>query len=1194
MEAESEHDKGVMDKRDCPQTLKQQSEFAALCSFIHHFGADLGIYLTFPQLVQFLSLNSDANWKKWETLHIKLLNKLKYRARPERWEPVLGRFLQIHAHDAEDLLLAGDLLQRGSGNSSTAANRKPVCTPPLAYYDLDFPIRTKMLLLLLETQFDRNQAFKEKVNVRSAVDLRFRPLGTDVWGRNYWLLKDSEVNVLLYREEAEHEKIQLVCETTDEIRQLHHELKDACPPESKLADILVHQCTPSNSLLETIATTLLHNGLATTESEQLDSASSVMDQEVKPFPPSPSTPPPTPIPAVTNGPAAPVKSSNLLIKTEDTELCTKVSPPSSESPVGEKAEENPLDNIHSVKADPQPPGEDESTADGKVINGECTQPAENTKKCQPNKRTAKVKPNGNDSTEVRRSGRQRKPVEFLTMETLQPKRSRSSATVTKPQEVHTKEGNKHVSSKHSRMRGSKSKLLEVPGDIGTASSNYNNESKQRRKKKKRRRRRKGGSRSNPWLCSSSSSESFDEDNTFEHALQQQFAESSDSDARRAKKANSASDWNDKPESDFNPDDIGSDSDADSLTQGRNLARQKRLQRKLSSIGAGQLVPEQESPCQVCFRCHLPEWMLLCDRCDLGHHAMCLRPPLLIIPEGDWFCPRCQHATLVSALAECADAVDAEQKKQTLFKRMQERLNYVNISMTNILAEEDDGSVDKVSRTRNRSRQNIIYRESDSSDRLSEDPSSGAESFTASDEQDHSEGNRRVRGVKPRTRFPRTARNRRAVRLDSSSESEVMTYSSSSDSSTESPPVPAPRSTRKRQAHYNLSEAFKHLDEVLEEDEKYQQEKLLRKSRKTNASDASGDEAGVQEPAERPGGRSRGKDLSNILGPDWKDWEPSKPRSRRRRLGGQLSSSSDESELDGKSHRASGDDDTDFKPPSGVSSEVSELEGEEFGSSGATSSDNSWLCASRRARKKRSRSVRSSRHQNRLRKRRRPIPQFEESENEASGDVLHRPKRNRTVVSYRESDEQDEDDPPLQKLRTKVRRGFSDDDEKSSNDNLSRGSADRDSVHVSNTPRVERKNRRRILSSSESEYRPEDEMTGNESPTEQKYPADSASDLSGELSHTKLKISESSPEQSTVFEQSVSEAPVVTSAIPPVSLASPCFDLKHDSHKWQSQSDEESVLDETDDLLPSRPFSHSISPKRDIESFKAKDSPDIFD
>ncbi|VDP90273.1 unnamed protein product [Echinostoma caproni] len=155
-----------------------------------------------------------ANWKNWETLHIKLLNKLKYRARPERWEPVLGRFLFNHAADIDGLSEAAECLVSGicAKSSTNTSSTTPVhINRPYSpvYYGLGAEVRTRLLLALLESQFDRNQGFKEKVNLRSAMDLRFRPLGYDVWGRIYWLLKDSEINLLLYREDSGKQTFQV-------------------------------------------------------------------------------------------------------------------------------------------------------------------------------------------------------------------------------------------------------------------------------------------------------------------------------------------------------------------------------------------------------------------------------------------------------------------------------------------------------------------------------------------------------------------------------------------------------------------------------------------------------------------------------------------------------------------------------------------------------------------------------------------------------------------------------------------------------------------------------------------------------------------------------------------------------------------------------------------------------------------------
>lgn len=54
--------------------------------------------------------------------------------------------------------------------------------------------------------------------------------------------------------------------------------------------------------------------------------------------------------------------------------------------------------------------------------------------------------------------------------------------------------------------------------------------------------------------------------------------------------------------------------------------------------------DDEYACQKCGKADHPEWILLCDSCDKGWHCSCLRPALMLIPEGDWFCPPCQHVS----------------------------------------------------------------------------------------------------------------------------------------------------------------------------------------------------------------------------------------------------------------------------------------------------------------------------------------------------------------------------------------------------------------------------------------------------------------------------------------------------------------------------------------------------------------------
>lgn len=55
---------------------------------------------------------------------------------------------------------------------------------------------------------------------------------------------------------------------------------------------------------------------------------------------------------------------------------------------------------------------------------------------------------------------------------------------------------------------------------------------------------------------------------------------------------------------------------------------------------------EDYACKKCGQPDHPEWILLCDKCDSGYHASCLRPTLMLIPEGDWFCPPCQHVRIL--------------------------------------------------------------------------------------------------------------------------------------------------------------------------------------------------------------------------------------------------------------------------------------------------------------------------------------------------------------------------------------------------------------------------------------------------------------------------------------------------------------------------------------------------------------------
>ncbi|CAD6252734.1 unnamed protein product [Miscanthus lutarioriparius] len=45
-------------------------------------------------------------------------------------------------------------------------------------------------------------------------------------------------------------------------------------------------------------------------------------------------------------------------------------------------------------------------------------------------------------------------------------------------------------------------------------------------------------------------------------------------------------------------------------------------------------------CETCGSADREDDLILCDRCDRGHHTFCLRPIVSQVPIGPWFCPIC--------------------------------------------------------------------------------------------------------------------------------------------------------------------------------------------------------------------------------------------------------------------------------------------------------------------------------------------------------------------------------------------------------------------------------------------------------------------------------------------------------------------------------------------------------------------------
>ncbi|KAJ8031204.1 Remodeling and spacing factor 1 [Holothuria leucospilota] len=86
-------------------------------------------------------------------------------------------------------------------------------------------------------------------------------------------------------------------------------------------------------------------------------------------------------------------------------------------------------------------------------------------------------------------------------------------------------------------------------------------------------------------------------------------------------------------------------------------------KKKSKASSKRVEPEElsDEPCIKCGNYNHPDQILLCDSCDAGYHTACLRPPLMYVPDGQWFCPACEHLALLKNLEATLEVVDSELK-----------------------------------------------------------------------------------------------------------------------------------------------------------------------------------------------------------------------------------------------------------------------------------------------------------------------------------------------------------------------------------------------------------------------------------------------------------------------------------------------------------------------------------------------------
>jgi hypothetical protein len=117
-----------------------------------------------------------------------------------------------------------------------------------------------------------------------------------------------------------------------------------------------------------------------------------------------------------------------------------------------------------------------------------------------------------------------------------------------------------------------------------------------------------------------------------------------------------------------------------------------------------------SACCVCSKTDRPESLLLCDDCDDAYHLECLKPILLSVPDGDWYCPLCEHKRLCDNLIEkfiqlIKEYEELEVKRNQCMSKRSNRLANVMLNLDRM-----------VKRSTNKRRTNgIVYSDEENED-----------------------------------------------------------------------------------------------------------------------------------------------------------------------------------------------------------------------------------------------------------------------------------------------------------------------------------------------------------------------------------------------------------------------------------------------------------------------------------------------
>lgn len=154
---------------------------------------------------------------------IRLLRKTRKSVQPDKLDSALAKF--CYTYSSQD---AWEIERFGFKKSSLAVKLRILkvmssniarCAHNVAM-NIIIDISVLFIQEILESQFDKNPAFRTVISAQSATDLRSQPLGKDKLGNAYWSTLDEQCNLRIYQEHLDEEIWKVVATNRDEMVKL--------------------------------------------------------------------------------------------------------------------------------------------------------------------------------------------------------------------------------------------------------------------------------------------------------------------------------------------------------------------------------------------------------------------------------------------------------------------------------------------------------------------------------------------------------------------------------------------------------------------------------------------------------------------------------------------------------------------------------------------------------------------------------------------------------------------------------------------------------------------------------------------------------------------------------------------------------------------------------------------------------------